>query len=265
MGYMILCVKATTIAWRRQMLFVLLVLVSVTGNACSGNDSGPATPTSATGTSTPLATASLTSAPSATATPINPSEAFRQFARSLAVPLNQKDAGFFRSRLQTRQVVCTILDVGRMGEGLGCQRVGQEFDGVLFSFWRSDRGDYVTVDQAIAAIESLWLKAVPGVSDQFGDSMARPYAVTFPDPSLPPETPKLYTVVLTAIHDQPIGNFQTAPRRATLLMFWQLVDGQWRLWGLMNAFGYSGSLDFLEPTQDGRQYMNMNSWERLGP
>jgi hypothetical protein len=148
-----------------------------------------------------------------------------------------------------------------MGEGLGCQRIGQEFEGVRLSVWSSDRGDYVTVDEASALIESMWSQAVPGASDQFGDSMARAYAVSFPNPSLPPQAPKLYSVVVTAIHNQPVGNFQTAPRRVSWLMHWQPVDGQWRLTGLMEG----GGLNFVEPTEEGRLYAPLYGWERLQP
>jgi hypothetical protein len=258
--------------WYCSRLILATILILTLGTACGGDEStstetatpSPTQQTPVSATVAPTSMPAATAAPSVTPITENLERSFREFARSLSGPLNQKDAGFFRSRLQTRHVVCGPLDVNRMGEGLGCQMVGQEFDGVSLSVWRSDRGDYVTVPQAMALIESLWSQAVPGASDQFGDSMARPYAVNFPDLSMPPEAPRLYTVVLTAIHNQPIGGFQNAPRRANLLMHWQLVDGQWRLAGLMDNFSF-GTLgqDFLEPTQEGRNYLQR--WERLTP
>jgi hypothetical protein len=232
------------------------------GLACSSDDSASTMPSdtssSVPGTSTPLpATTSL-----ATQTAAEIASSFREFARSLNGPLSRQDSSFFRSRIQTKHVVCMAQEFHRLGPGIGCQRAGQEFDGIQLSYYSSDIGGAAPVNTAIALIERLWSEAVPGATDQFGDSSARAFALSFPDLSLPAEAPRKYVVVFTAIHDQVVGSGgQTALRRASLVTYWEMLDGQWRLTALLDAFGLGQ--DFVEPSQDVRRFLG--SWERLSP
>lgn len=213
----------------------------------------------------PQATNTAAATPTSGATQVpapNELEAsFREFARTLSGPLSGRDSAFFRDRIEPRGVVCTEDDVRLVDPEVACANVGQPFDGVPLSYWASDRGGHVSVDSILALIERLGALAISGATDQFGTSAPRAYAISFPDQSLPPEAPRLYSVVLTAIHNLPMPGGQTGPGRVALITQWEFVNGQWRLTRVLDAFRGGG--DFVEPTQEGRNYLSR--WERLTP
>jgi hypothetical protein len=187
-------------------------------------------------------------------------DSFRAFARSLETPLEHWDLEFFRARLRSTPITCTERDIARVPAG-GCARAGDQFEGVTFVVWRSDSGGWITPPAAVEAIETFWLKAVRAASDPYGDGRARPYAVSFPHTALAPDSPRLYTAILTALHNQRQPGGGEAPARASLLTHWELVEGEWRLTGLTHAFVLG--IDFVEPTAEGRSFLR--SWERLEP
>ena len=247
---------------RRSLNLVsgLACLVVALTAACGGDGSTSKVPLG-TPSSVPVSSPPATT-PVATRTTAEIASSFRDFARSLNGPLSRKDSSFFRTRVQTKHVVCTAEEFHRAAPDIGCKRAGQEFDGIDIGYYSSDIGGAVPVDAAVALIERLWSEAVPGATDQFGDSSARAYAVILPDSSLPPEAPRRYAVVLTAIHNQLVGGGgQTAPRRASLVTYWQMLNGQWRLTNLMEAFGLGQ--DLVEPSQDAKRLFG--NWERLSP
>lgn len=226
--------------------------------------SGDGPPPAAPGTSpTPVAaavTATATTAPAPTATmpavPVMPvSSSFRDFAHRIEGALQAHDSGFFREAALTERVLCGAARVQR--PETGCMTVGQEFDGLALSVWRSDAGGIAPLDEVVATIERLWAERLAGRGDDYGDAGPHVYALGTRF-ALRPATPALHVAVLTAIVQE-----RGVPRRVAVVTFWHEVEGDWRYTHVLTAF-VRGE-EFLGTDGPGVKSGWMAAWERFDP
>jgi hypothetical protein len=219
-----------------------------------GDDSTPASP------ETPALVATPTPTPEPTATtPTVPvmavSPSFRDFAHAIEKALQSNDASFFREAALTERVVCGPDDIQQ--PGTGCTMVGQEFDGLGLSYWRSDAGGIAPLENVVTTIERLWTESMTGGSDAYGDAGPHVYALGT-RPALP-GTPPLHVAVLTAMIEGR-GGAEGQPRVA-VVTFWHEVEGEWRYPQVLAAFVLGE--EFLEAGGLGVESGWMATWERF--
>ncbi len=176
--------------------------------------------------------------------------AFRQFAATLQEALDEGDAAFLRDRALTEPVVCTAGSVAPGGLGApACEFEGQEFDGFLESFWRSE-GAIIPVEAAFSAFDAILATALPAESDGFGDGSVQVYALNIEQDA--------FHAIITAIIERSSDFITEFPLRVSYGTAWAFEDGRWMVTSTLTA-NVLGE-DLLVPADDALPlYPN---WER---
>ena len=216
-------------------IFTLLLIPGILALAvaCGDDDGGGQPPPTST-----------VDAPAATSTPVPDGEAggaegFRQFIPTFQDALDQGDGTFLRDRALTEAVVCTADDVAPSGiGGPACEFEGQEFDGFIELFWRSE-GATIAVEDAFSDFDTMFSTALPVESDDFGDGSVQVYALNIGDDA--------FNAIVTAIIERPAGSGGEDPLRVAVGTSWQFEGDAWMVTRTLTAFVLGEEL--LEPAE----------------
>ncbi len=227
----------------RLIMFLLVPGLLFIAIACGDDDGdGGSTPTS-------------TVAPAETPTPPADGETsgangFRQFIPTLQAALDDGDTSFLRDRALTEPVVCTAEDLAPQGPGgPACDFEGQEFNGFIETFWRSE-GAIIPVEDAFSAYDAILATALPAEGDDFGDGSVQVYALNIEEDG--------FDAIITAIIERPSDFITEFPLRVSYGTAWTFEDGRWMVTSTLTANVLGEEL--LEPADDALPlYPN---WER---
>lgn len=210
------------------------------GVACGSDEGAPAgTPASATATPTP--------------TEKDGAEGFRALARQLDASLKKGDATFLAERLKTVDIICTAADVNPQGAGgPTCKAAGERFKGFETATWRSE-GAISPLENTVRQFETLFKTADANASDKFGSGAPRVHSLNL--------DPGNYTIVFTAIVNQPWRSNAPERVRVVYASSWWFGDGKWQMTRLLTAYVLGEEL--LTP---GSEYTNrMKAREEFVP
>ena len=196
-----------------------------------------------------------TVAPAETPTPpadgeTSGADGFRQFIPTLQAALDEGDTSFLRDRALTEPVVCTAVNVAPDGiGGPACEFEGQEFDGFIETYWRSE-GAIIPVEDAFSAYDAILATALPAESDDFGDGSVQVYALNIEEDG--------FDAIITAIIERPADFDGEGPLRVAYGTDWTFEDGGWLVTSTLTAFVLAE--DLLEPSTEGLD--RYPDWER---
>ena len=115
------------------------------------------------------------------------------------------------------------------------------------------------IDIVLTMIEGMWVKALPGGSDQYGSSAPHLYALGEQRGLLKGPA---QAAVITAIIERPDNIRGSGPLRVVLVTHWRMADDQWRFFYVLHAFVLGE--EFLDPTGFGARGW-LHDWERFQP
>lgn len=177
-------------------------------------------------------------------------QAFLEFARELDEALRQGDIAELVARLDAEPYTCTDEDLEPSLGAPACEFAGQQFDAFMLANWRS-HGSLVPVARAEEQLRTFGESVLPDAEDEYGSGEARVHAVGLRGDS--------YQTVITALIERPENFAGSGPLRVALVLPWHLDDDRWLAESLLMA--YVLAEDFLEPTEEGREYVP--GWRRL--
>ncbi len=214
-------------------MFLLVPGLLFIAIAC-GDDDGDGEP-AATSTVAPADTPA-----SATDGETSGADGFRQFIPMLQAALDDGDTSFLRDRALTEPVVCTAEDLAPQGPGgPACEFEGQEFDGFIETFWRSE-GAIIPVEDAFSAYDAILATALPAEGDDFGDGSVQVYALNIEGDG--------FDAIITAIIERPSDFIIEFPLRVSYGTAWAFEDGRWMVTSTLTANVLGEEL--LEPADD---------------
>ena len=196
-----------------------------------------------------------TVAPAETPTPLaggetSGADGFRQFIPTLQAALDDGDLSFLRDRALTEPVVCTAEDLAPQGPGgPACDFEGQEFNGFIETFWRSE-GAIIPVEDAFSAYDAILATALPAEGDDFGDGSVQVYALNIEEDG--------FDAIITAIIERPSDFIIEFPLRVSYGTAWAFQDGRWMVIRTLEAFVLAEEL-LIPADVAGPLYPN---WER---
>lgn len=180
-------------------------------------------------------------------------EGLRVLARQLDAALKKGDAAFLSAHMKTVDIICTAADVNPQGAGgPTCKTAGERFKGFETATWRSE-GAISPVENTVRQFEALFKTADPNASDKFGTGAPRVHSLNV--------EPGSYTIVFTAIVNQPWRSNTVERVRVVYASYWWFGDGKWQMTRLLTAYVLGEEL--LTP---GSEYTNrMKAREEFQP
>lgn len=178
---------------------------------------------------------------------------FVRVVRELDSALRRNDLRFLLDRLKTGTVVCREEDVPAHIGGPACTTVGETFASFGVNNWRS-HGGVVPVQNVVDQLTLLTASVRASLTDGYGSGVLRVYALNIDG--------RRHDAIVTAIIKSPPGFGGHNNIRVAIGTSWGLVDGDWRLFSIMN--NYVLGPEFLDPHPEVVAGLYPR-WEPYGP